>query len=197
MSDLFEIREVPLSSRNLNRSGNLWLHVGDPSDPELVRSGHRFIFRTSDPKNFPLPSKELLELQFHLNRVVNMAAAAEGEEEDDYNDSYSDHGGLDSSLTLSTGSASRLLSSSPTALYHLTRDPTPLARVISSTSPFQPRRPRLHPSGTVTRRPNPQKRPRFGSRRHVPGTQVIACERAIQKAGTAMRPGAGGKIKSQ
>jgi hypothetical protein len=51
-----------------------------------VKSGQKFTLKTSDPIRLPLPSKELLELQWHLNRIVSMSAAAEVRDEEDDED---------------------------------------------------------------------------------------------------------------
>lgn len=48
--------------------------VGD--EAEFVKSGHIFTLRTHDPIDHPLPSKELLEMQWYLNRVVSLSGAA-------------------------------------------------------------------------------------------------------------------------
>jgi hypothetical protein len=46
----------------------------DGSDPRIrpIRSGQTFTFTTEDPKNLPLPSLELLEMQWILQRLVGM-----------------------------------------------------------------------------------------------------------------------------
>jgi hypothetical protein len=41
-----------------------------------IRSGETFTFTTKDPKNLPLPSLELLEMQWVLQRLVGMSGAA-------------------------------------------------------------------------------------------------------------------------
>lgn len=43
-------------------------------------------FKTTDLITRPLPSMELMELQFHLQRVAAMSGAGEWEEEDDAHD---------------------------------------------------------------------------------------------------------------
>jgi hypothetical protein len=49
--------------------------IADGSSPR-IRSGERFTFTTKDPKNLPLPSLELLEMQWVLQRLVGMCGAA-------------------------------------------------------------------------------------------------------------------------
>ena len=56
-----------------------------------IKSGDWFEMRTDDPEARPLPSWELLEMQWFLQRVVGMAGAAEFREttpapEDDLDD---------------------------------------------------------------------------------------------------------------
>src|SRR5947209_1871762 len=41
-----------------------------------IRSGEKFTFTTKDPENLPLPSMELLEMQWVLQRLVGMCGAA-------------------------------------------------------------------------------------------------------------------------
>lgn len=53
----------------------------------FIRSGTRFTITTDDPVDKPLPSFELLELQWHLGRVAAMQGAAEElDDEGDGND---------------------------------------------------------------------------------------------------------------
>jgi HNH endonuclease len=42
----------------------------------MIRSGETFTFTTKDPTNLPLPSLELLEMQWVLQRLVGMSGAA-------------------------------------------------------------------------------------------------------------------------
>ncbi|KAI3113455.1 hypothetical protein CBS147333_2893 [Penicillium roqueforti] len=46
----------------------------------LIRSGHIFTLETDDPKSKPLPSMELLELQWIRHRIAAMRGAAEDDE---------------------------------------------------------------------------------------------------------------------
>jgi hypothetical protein len=50
----------------------------DGSTPRFrpIRSGETFTFTTKDPQNLPLPSLELLEMQWVLQRLVGMCGAA-------------------------------------------------------------------------------------------------------------------------
>jgi hypothetical protein len=73
----------PTSSEDLevavNKSGERhWLTrlENDGLPPRMIRSGETFTFTTKDPKNLPLPSLELLEMQWVLQRLVGMSGAA-------------------------------------------------------------------------------------------------------------------------
>lgn len=47
-----------------------------PEDIRRVKTGDRFVLKTGDPEHLPLPSRDLLELQFHLQKIASMAGAA-------------------------------------------------------------------------------------------------------------------------
>ena len=88
--DLVELEKLPLSSRDLEGYEKCYFGVRSSENSlTQIRSGHTFTFKTSDPDRLRLPSKKLLKLQWHLNRIVSMSAAAEKNEEDDGNDNYS------------------------------------------------------------------------------------------------------------
>lgn len=54
-----------------------------------IESGHEIHLTTTDPKNLPLPSWEILEMQWHLNRVLAISGAADVEDsDDDYDDDF-------------------------------------------------------------------------------------------------------------
>ena len=57
--------------------GQSWLNrlEVDGSTPR-IRSGETFTFTTEDPENLPLPSLQLLEMQWVLQRLVGMSGAA-------------------------------------------------------------------------------------------------------------------------
>jgi hypothetical protein len=69
----------PASSEGLEIANGYWLTrlENDDSTPRSIRSGERFTFTTKDPQNLPLPSLELLEMQWVLQRLVGMCGAAE------------------------------------------------------------------------------------------------------------------------
>lgn len=49
-----------------------------------ICSGDTFTFTTEDPETLPLPSMELLDMQWILLRLVAMCGAAEWLDDDDY-----------------------------------------------------------------------------------------------------------------
>lgn len=53
-----------------------------PDDTIRVTTGHIFTFETHDPEKLPLPDRNLLEMQWVLQRVIALRGAAE--ETDDY-----------------------------------------------------------------------------------------------------------------
>lgn len=58
------------------------IHKLSTQAPQLIRSGDMMIFRTDDPENFPLPSIELLDMQWALHRATALSGAAEVTDED-------------------------------------------------------------------------------------------------------------------
>lgn len=51
---------------------------------DLIRSGDKIHLETEDPENLPLPSWELLEMQWFLNRAVEISGAVDAQ--NDYSD---------------------------------------------------------------------------------------------------------------
>ena len=79
MESPIDLLTEPTSSEGLDIIANgHWLTrlENDGSTPP-IRSGKTLTFTTKDPKNLPLPSLELLELQWILQRLVGMCGAAE------------------------------------------------------------------------------------------------------------------------
>jgi hypothetical protein len=69
----------PASSEGLDITADgYWLArlKADGSTP-AIRPGETFTFTTKDPKNLPLPSLELLEMHWTLQRLVGICGAAE------------------------------------------------------------------------------------------------------------------------
>jgi len=72
----------PTSSRGLDLGGEGYFLSRSENDVSssgvhLIQSGETFTFTTEDPQNLPLPSLELLEMQWILQRLVGMCGAAE------------------------------------------------------------------------------------------------------------------------
>jgi hypothetical protein len=67
----------PASSKGLIEGAGRWLTYKDDGLTHNICSGQVFTFKTTDPKNLPLPSMELLEMQWYLQRLVAMSGAAE------------------------------------------------------------------------------------------------------------------------
>jgi hypothetical protein len=85
----------PTSSEGLDFVGDgnfLGRFENDVSSPNMrpIRSGETFTFTTKDPKNLPLPSLELLEMQWFLQRLVGMCGAAGWPSLDDDDDDTAD-----------------------------------------------------------------------------------------------------------
>jgi hypothetical protein len=60
----------------------------DGSGLRYIQSGEIFTFTTKDPKNLPLPSVELLEMQWVLQRLVGMSGAVGWPSLDDDDDGW-------------------------------------------------------------------------------------------------------------
>jgi hypothetical protein len=69
---------TPSSTKDLERFGRSRLVHADLSDG-LLKSGNIFEIKTDDPDKRPLPSFELLEMQWFLQRVTGMAGAVDVE----------------------------------------------------------------------------------------------------------------------
>jgi hypothetical protein len=82
----------PHSTKGLEQStgahgGSIWLH---DKNKKQIQSGDSFELNTDDPITKPLPSFELLELQWFLQRVQGMAGAADVDLEEPWLDADSD-----------------------------------------------------------------------------------------------------------
>jgi HNH endonuclease len=92
----------PTSSEGLEIVTNgYWLtRLADDGSTLRIHSGETFTFTTKDPDKLPLPSVELLEMQWFLHRMVGMSGAAGWPSLDDDDDDTADYddGWLISSL---------------------------------------------------------------------------------------------------
>ncbi|EEH17034.2 hypothetical protein PABG_07121 [Paracoccidioides brasiliensis Pb03] len=87
--DSVNILESPGSSRDLVRVGANVLSIAahdNATSAVAIKSGHIFVFRTTNPNTHPLPSFELLDMQWHLQRIVSMSGSAEIYDEDNGDD---------------------------------------------------------------------------------------------------------------
>jgi hypothetical protein len=87
-SEVDLLTEAP-SSEGLDLVGDgefLGRLENDGSSLRHIHSGERFTFTTEDPENLPLPSMELLEMQWVLQRLVAMSGAAGWPSLDDIDD---------------------------------------------------------------------------------------------------------------
>ncbi|KAE8319790.1 hypothetical protein BDV41DRAFT_169821 [Aspergillus transmontanensis] len=104
LGDRISLLTRPGSSRDLdglyrNQGTVLTLVLVDDNGQVLrVRSGQEFTFKTSDPVELPLPSKELLEMAWILARVVNLSGAGEEKEIEE----FSSDDGYDIGITAKT-----------------------------------------------------------------------------------------------
>jgi HNH endonuclease len=84
MNSEVDLLTEPSSSEGLNRSGKKFLQrLWDDGSFSQICSGDKFTFTTKDPKKLPLPSLELLKMQWILQRLVGMCGAAEWPSLDD------------------------------------------------------------------------------------------------------------------
>jgi len=69
----------PVSSEGSNIVGDGYFLSRSENDSHIrpIQSGETFTFTTKDPQNLPLPSLELLDMQWVLQRLVGMCGAAE------------------------------------------------------------------------------------------------------------------------
>ena len=90
--DSVDLRQSPISSRGLVHVERNSLHVpnGDGDATSQIKSGDTFALRTVNPSTHPLPSFGLLEMQWHLNRIVSMSGAADIYDDDDDDDHHFD-----------------------------------------------------------------------------------------------------------
>ncbi len=65
---------TPISTQGLEQTAGVWLF---DKNKKQIRSGDCFELQTDDPIQKPLPSFELLELQWALHRIQGMAGAAD------------------------------------------------------------------------------------------------------------------------
>ena len=60
----------------------------DYATEKPIKTGHKFVITTEDPDLLPLPDEDILDLQWHMQKVAALAGAAdpaelEGGDDDD------------------------------------------------------------------------------------------------------------------
>lgn len=69
--------KVPLVSRpDIDRASNNWLEFTGRWSKTMIRSGDIVCLLTKDPKKLPLPSFQLLEMQWYLHRAAALSGLA-------------------------------------------------------------------------------------------------------------------------
>jgi len=93
INDRIDLLTEPTSSKGLDvvGDGNFLYHYENGTPSQRIRSGETFTFTTKDPKTLPLPSLELLEMQWVLQRLVGMCGGAEWPSLDLDGDDYFDN----------------------------------------------------------------------------------------------------------
>lgn len=78
--DEVDILQVPASSRDLDGREGLVLHRLLSNDEgvleQQIKSGDVFVLKTENPATHPLPSFDLLDMHWHLNRILNLSGAS-------------------------------------------------------------------------------------------------------------------------
>ena len=78
--DQVEVLQAPPSSKGLIHGDGDMLYIhpeGKTEDGYEVNSGDIFVFKTENPKTHPLPSFELLDMQWHMNRICLMSGVSD------------------------------------------------------------------------------------------------------------------------
>ena len=87
--DLVDVIKEPVSGKNVNSVDRLIVAVGKRGEPtyRAIESGYRFRMTTDDPVLRPLPSFDLLDMQWHFTRLTSLSAMASFFDVDDDGDS--------------------------------------------------------------------------------------------------------------
>jgi hypothetical protein len=92
VDDQVDLLTEPTSSEGLDLLPNgSFLPRIDNGSNLRIQSGETFTFTTKDPKNLPLPSLDLLEMQWVLQRLVGMSGAAGWPSLDSFDDDTIDN----------------------------------------------------------------------------------------------------------
>ncbi|KAJ5775281.1 uncharacterized protein N7511_000292 [Penicillium nucicola] len=89
-SDMVDVTKEPPPSKDISSVENLLVVVPDQENKNSfhpIQSGHRFKIKTHNPVDHPLPSFDLLDMQWNFTRIVSMSAVADtfddGDDDDD------------------------------------------------------------------------------------------------------------------
>ncbi|CRL25673.1 unnamed protein product [Penicillium camemberti] len=93
--DMLDVSKQPVSSKNVSSVDRLIVVVGNrgESSYHAIESGYKFRMTTNDPIERPLPSFDLLDMQWHFTRMVSFCGAGsffDEEEREDASDAKSD-----------------------------------------------------------------------------------------------------------
>ncbi|KAJ5979164.1 hypothetical protein N7501_002506 [Penicillium viridicatum] len=92
--DIVDISKIPVSTKNVASVDRLIVAVGErgESSYHTIESGYKFRMTTDDPIERPLPSFDLLDMQWHFTRIVSLCAAGTffDEDSEDGSDAKSD-----------------------------------------------------------------------------------------------------------
>ncbi|OQD88184.1 hypothetical protein PENANT_c004G10152 [Penicillium antarcticum] len=87
-SDMVDVTKEPRPSKYVSSVENLFVVVSERGNSFLpIQSGYRFKITTNNPVDHPLPSFDLLDMQWNFTRMVSMSAVADtfddGDDDDD------------------------------------------------------------------------------------------------------------------
>ncbi|KAJ5685287.1 hypothetical protein N7536_007906 [Penicillium majusculum] len=92
--DMVDLCKQPVSNKNVPSVDRLVVMVGERGEPSYhaIESGYKFKMTTDNPTERPLPSFDLLDMQWHFTRMVGLCAAGTffDEDSDDGSDARSD-----------------------------------------------------------------------------------------------------------
>lgn len=82
--DMVDLSKQPMSNKNISSVDRLVVMVGERGEPSYhaIESGHRFKMTTDNPAERPLPSFDLLDMQWHFTRMVGLCAVGTFFDED-------------------------------------------------------------------------------------------------------------------
>jgi hypothetical protein len=86
-SDLIDVTQEPLPSKDVSSVEGLVVVLPSRGNSFLpIQSGHRFKITTHNPVDHPLPSFDLLDMQWNFTRMLSMSAVADTFDDEDDDD---------------------------------------------------------------------------------------------------------------